>query len=112
MLAAGIDNVVAAASIHGVRLAVDAEDSPHKHLNGTNAEVYVACAETDSYAPPEMVEMYEEALAASDSAGQVEWYPGTEHGFAYAERPAYVKAASEQHWERLHDLFDRRLRGR
>ncbi|MEL7159009.1 MAG: dienelactone hydrolase family protein, partial [Actinomycetota bacterium] len=36
--------------------------------------------------------------------------PGTEHGFAYRERPAYDKAASERHWERLHDLFDRNLR--
>ncbi len=110
MLAAGIDEVVAAASIHGVRLAVDEDDSPHKHLNGTNAEIYVACAETDSYAPPEVVAEFEAALEASDSRGRVEWFPGTEHGFAYAERPQYVREASETHWERLHDLFDRNLR--
>lgn len=110
MLAAGIESVVAAASIHGVRLAVDEDDSPHKHLNGTNAEIYVACAETDSYAPPEIIAEFEAALDASDSRGRVEWFPGTEHGFAYQERPQYVKEASETHWERLHDLFDRNLR--
>ncbi len=110
LMAAGIESVVAAASIHGVALAVDKDDSPHKHLNGTNAEIYVACAETDSYAPPEVIAEFEAALEASDSRGRVEWFPGTEHGFAYAERPQYVREASETHWERLHDLFDRNLR--
>lgn len=110
LMAANIESVVAAASIHGVALAVDKDDSPHKNLNGTNAEIYVACAETDSYAPPEIIAEFEAALEASDSRGRVEWFPGTEHGFAYEERPQYVREASETHWERLHDLFDRNLR--
>ena len=39
------------------------------------------------------------------------WNPGTEHGYAFAERPSYDRDASERHWERLHDLFDRNLKG-
>lgn len=100
----------AAASIHGVRLAADAADSPHKQLDAINGEIYVACAETDSYAPPEMIAEFESALSASKATGTVEWYPGTEHGFAYQERPQYDRAASERHWERLHSLFHRNLR--
>lgn len=108
--AAHNDRVKAAASFHGVRLAVDADDSPHKHLAAINGEVYIGAAETDSYAPPEMINEFEEALAASGTAGRVEWYPGTEHGFTFRERgPLYDKAASERHWERMHDLFARNL---
>lgn len=109
MAAAKIDSVKAGASIHGVRLAADAEDSPHNNLSDIGAEVYVACAETDAYAPTEMVEEYTSALAASTTKGQVEWYPGTHHGFAFPERPQYDAEASLQHWERLSDLFRRTL---
>ena len=110
MVAAAHANVVAAASFHGVRLVADADDSPHRHLDAVNGEVYIGAAETDSYAPPEMIDAFAVALEASASTGQVEWYPGTEHGFAYAERPQYDRAASERHWERMHDLFARNLR--
>lgn len=109
MVAAAHDNVRAAASFHGVRLVADAEDSPHLHLNEIDGEVYIGAAETDSYAPPEMIDAFAAALEASSATGQVEWYPGTEHGFAYQERPQYDRAASERHWERMHDLFARQL---
>lgn len=110
MVAAAHEPVVAAASFHGVRLVADADDSPHKHLDAVNGEVYVGAAETDDYAPPEMIDAFDAALTASSATGQVEWYPGTEHGFSFAERPQYDRAASERHWERLHDLFARNLR--
>jgi carboxymethylenebutenolidase len=110
MAAAAIPNQIkAAASIHGVRLAVDADASPHRHLGAVAGEVYVACAETDEHAPNEMVEEFATALAESGTAGEVEWYPGTQHGFAFSERPQYHQDASERHWERIHDLFRRRL---
>ncbi len=103
------DCVRAAASFHGVRLVTDTDDSPHLHLDAIDGEVYVGAAETDSYAPPEMINAFSEALDGSSAAGRVEWYPGTHHGFAYAQRPQYDRAASERHWERLHDLFRRQL---
>ena len=103
------ERVHAAASIHGVRLAVDRDDSPHRRLGEVTGEIYVACAETDEYAPPEMVEEFTSAMTAAGTPGQVEWYPGTEHGFAFSERPQYVHDASEQHWGRILDLFHRRL---
>ncbi|HSH10901.1 MAG TPA: dienelactone hydrolase family protein [Ilumatobacter sp.] len=105
------DRIRAAASFHGVSLVTDADDSPHLQLADAQAEVYVGAAETDSYAPPEMVDAFEAALTASGRPGRVEWYPGTEHGFTFRERGAlYDKAASERHWERMHDLFSRNLK--
>lgn len=103
--------VRAAASFHGVRLVTEAHDSPHKAIERFDGEVYVGAAETDEYAPPEMIDAFTEALTTTGTAGRCEWYPGTHHGFAYAERPQYDRAASERHWERLHDLFARTLQG-
>ena len=103
------DRVRAAASVHGVRLVVDNNDSPHLRLPEVSGEIYIACAETDKYAPPEMVAEFESAIADAGTNGRVEWFPGTEHGFAFAERPMYMRDASERHWERLHSLFRRNL---
>ena len=75
-----------------------------------NAEVYVGCAEVDRWAPPEIVAEFEAAMTAAGTPGHVEWYPGTEHGFAFRERPAFDLASSERHWERLHSLFERNLK--
>ncbi|MGB0619971.1 MAG: dienelactone hydrolase family protein [Myxococcota bacterium] len=100
-----------AASIYGVRLAVDEDDSPHLGFPKTKGELYVAAAETDEYAPPEMIARVEAALAESGADGRVEWYPGTHHGFAFPTRTGtFDKAAAERHWVRLHSLFDRNLR--
>lgn len=107
--AAHSDRVKAAASMYGVRLAVDADDSPHRHLGSMTGEIYVGCAETDSYAPPEMIAELEKAMEEAGTNGRIEWYPGTEHGFGFRERPVYNKAASERHWQRLHSLFARNL---
>lgn len=104
------EQVKAGASFHGVRLVADAADSPHLQLANATGEVYVGAAETDHYAPPEMIDAFEVARVESGCPGRTEWYLGTEHGFAFRERgPLYDKAASERHWERIHDLFNRTL---
>jgi len=105
------ERVRCAASVYGVRLAVDADDSPHHGFGKTTGELYVAAAETDEYAPPEMIERVEQAIADSGVNGRVEWYPGTHHGFAFpGRRGLFDKPAAERHWARLHSLFDRNLR--
>jgi len=103
------DRVAAAASLYGVSLVTDAPDSPHLAARAAKAELYVACAETDSYAPMSMVEAFAADFKAHGVRGEVEIYPGTHHGFAFPERAQYDKAAAERHWERLHALFGRNL---
>ena len=105
------DRVRCAASVYGVRLAVDADDSPHHGFPSTKAEIYVAAAETDEYAPPEMIARVEKAIADAGTRGRVEWYPGTHHGFAFPTRGSvFDKPSAERHWARLHSLFNRNLR--
>lgn len=101
------DRIRAAASLYGVRLF--GEGSPADLADRVTGELYFACAEFDEYAPKEMIDALEDHLARVGTNARVEWYPGTHHGFAFPQRPAYDKAAAERHWERLHALFARNL---
>jgi carboxymethylenebutenolidase len=103
------DRIKAAASIYGVRLVTDEPHSPHLVARKVTGELYIAVAETDIYAPPEMVAALEAQLVADAVNAEVEPYPGTHHGFAFPQRPAYDKPAAERHWERLFALFGRNL---
>jgi carboxymethylenebutenolidase len=97
------------ASIYGVRLVTDAPDSPHRMVDRVRCEAYFACAETDKWAPRELVERFQAALDAAGTNYRLEWYPGAEHGFAFPLRPAYHKPSAERHWTRLFSLFGRNL---
>ncbi|XOV84813.1 MAG: dienelactone hydrolase family protein [bacterium] len=102
------DRLAASASFHGVRLFSDAADSPHRDADKIKGEVYFGCAETDEWAPPEMVQGLDDYLAGTGIRYEVEWYPGTLHGFVFPQREnIYEKASAERHWERLFALFAR-----
>jgi carboxymethylenebutenolidase len=103
------ERVNAAASIYGVLLMTDKPDSPHLVARKGMAELYLACAEVDRWAPLEMIEPLRAALKDSGANAEVELYPGVHHGFAFPQRPVYDKAAAERHWERLLALYRRRL---
>ncbi|MCR9260413.1 MAG: dienelactone hydrolase family protein [Pseudomonadaceae bacterium] len=102
------ERLAASASFHGVRLYNDAPDSPHLDAHKIKGEMYFGCAETDEWAPPEMVQGLDDYLAGTGMRYEVEWYPGTLHGFVFPLREGiYEKAAAERHWERLFALFAR-----
>ena len=71
----------------------------------------MAFAEEDPYVSQEAVDALPGVMQAAGVNHRLEIYPGTEHGFAFPERPAYNKAAAERHWERMLELFQRRLKG-
>ena len=101
------DRVKAAASIYGTQLATDEANSPHLAASKTKAELYFGCAETDIYAPAEVIEKVKEGMTGAHA--EVEIYPGTHHGFAFPKRPVYDRDAAERHWERLLALYRRNL---
>jgi carboxymethylenebutenolidase len=101
------ESVKAAASVYGTHLVTDQPDSPHLAPSKTKAELYFACAETDIYAPQEIIDKVAEAMRGANA--EVEIYPGTHHGFAFPKRPVYHRDAAERHWERLLALYRRNL---
>lgn len=102
--------IAAAASIHGVRLYADADDSPHRSADKITGEMYFACAQTDEYAPKEMIDQLQNHLDGVGVNARIEWYPGTQHGFVFPQRAGkYHKAAAERHWERLLAMYRRCL---
>ena len=103
------DRIAAAASFYGTWLVSDAEESPHLSLGLVKGELYIACAEHDELAPLPMVEELRGLFQQAGTAGEIELYPGVDHGFAFPERWCYDKPAAERHWERLISLYRRRL---
>ena len=102
--------IKASASIHGVRLFTKSEDSPHLNASKIEGEMYFGCAETDDWAPPEMIEGLDKFLSETGINYEIEWYPGTHHGFVFPLREGmYHKYSAEKHWERLFAIFQRNL---
>jgi len=102
--------VKCAASIYGAGLVTDKEDSPHLTAAKIRGEMYFACASTDTYAPPEVIEQLVKHLKTAGTNHRIEIYPDTHHGFAFPQRQGiYDHASAERHWERLFDLFERNL---
>ena len=104
------DRLKAAGSFYGVRLVGKRDDSPHRTVARVKGEIYVGAAETDQFISLDEVRAFEAAAKAAGVKGEVEIYPGADHGFAFPARAAYDKQAAERHWERLHALFARNLR--
>jgi carboxymethylenebutenolidase len=91
-------------------MVTDKDDSPHLMAPRIRCETYVACAETDIWAPPEVVARLQAALDAAGMPHRLDWYPGAQHGFVFPRREGiYHQPSAERHWERLFDLFHRNL---
>ena len=103
--------VKCAASIYGVNLVTEGDDSPHLLADRVAAELYFACAEHDDYVPDGVIDKLEAHLDEAATNYRLDWYPGTRHGFVFPGRAgAYDETSAECVWERLFDLFDRNLR--
>ena len=110
--AAKLNNrIKAGASIHGVRLMTEAEDSPHLGAAQIQGEFYIGCAQTDHWAPVEMINRLQQYTRSLNANIRIEWYPETEHGFVFPERAGkYHHIAAERHWQRLLAMFARNLK--
>jgi carboxymethylenebutenolidase len=103
--AAHPDEVAAAASFHGGRIAVaDDPDSPHLAAGRIAATVYVAGAEDDEWFTSEQARLLDSALTEAGVRHTVEFYPA-KHGFAVPDNPTYDAAAEERHWKALETLY-------
>lgn len=109
IVAALPDEFVAAAGIHPGALVTDQPDSPHHDLASVRGELYLAFAENDQSATPELVERFRHQLEEQGVKGLVERLPGTSHGFAMADLPVYDTDAAEHHFAQTLELWRRNL---
>ena len=103
------DQIVAAASYHGGRLATDAPDSPHLLAPKMRARIYVAGAIEDQSFPDDMKQRLERALTEGGVDHRIETYPA-KHGWVFRDTPVYDAAAAERHWQSLGELFAAKLK--
>jgi len=102
--------IAAAASLYGVAIVTDKEDSPHLLLNDVKGELYFAFAEVDPSVPANVVPDLEKALKKAKTRYFLETYPGTHHGYCFSARPDFNPKAAEATWEKLFDLWARNLK--
>lgn len=103
------DRFAAAASLYGVWIVTEDEDSPHLLADRIEGEMYFAFAEQDHWVPDNVVPDLTAALDKHGVAHTIETYPGTEHGFAFPQRPVYHEPSAEATWEKIFDLYARQL---
>jgi carboxymethylenebutenolidase len=103
------EEIVAAASYHGGRLATDDPSSPHLLAPRMKARVYVGGAMDDESFPDAMKQRLEAALSDAGVEHLIETYPA-KHGWVFRDIPVYDAAAAERHWRTLVALLDARLK--
>ena len=102
--------MAAAASLYGVGIITDKDDSPHKLLSQIKGELYYAFAETDQSVPAHIPGDLKAALQKTDVKATVEVFPGTHHGFCFPERAVYDTQAAETTWSKIFAMWDRHLK--
>jgi carboxymethylenebutenolidase len=102
--------MAAAASLYGVGIITDKPDSPHLLLNQIKGELYYGFAETDASVPAHIPPALDEALKKTDVKYTLKVFPGSAHGYTFAERMAYHAESSEQTWADMFAMWDRRLK--
>ncbi len=104
------DRFASAASLYGVGIVTDKEDSPHFLLDKVKGELYYGFAETDTAVPSHVIPTLKTALEKNAIRHELEIYPGTLHGYCFAERAQYHPAAAAATWDKLVALWDRTLK--
>jgi carboxymethylenebutenolidase len=99
------EEIAAAASYHGGRLATEAPDSPHRLAPRITAQVYVGAASEDANFPEDMQQRLEAALTAAGVRHQIETY-AARHGWVPRDTPVHDAAATARHWQTLSALLE------
>lgn len=100
----------ASASLYGVGIVTDRPDSPHLLVPRIEGELYLGFAEKDQWVSDNVIPDLKAALDAHKVSHRIEVLPGTEHGFCFPQRATYAEKAAEKVWNRVFDLYRRRLR--
>jgi carboxymethylenebutenolidase len=100
----------AAASLYGVGIVTDAEDSPHLLAGSIEGEIYFAFAEIDEHVPRNVIPTLRAALDRAGARYDLDIHPNSRHGFQFPERDVYETHAAEASWAKIIALWDRNLK--
>jgi carboxymethylenebutenolidase len=103
------DRFKATACLHGAGLITPGEDSAHLVARNADGEIYCGHAERDKYAPADVVERIDEALAGRRVRYERRVHKGAEHSYAMPDRDVYDPKATEQDWQSILAMFRRQL---
>ena len=108
-------DVTAAASFYGGGIAAPAGPGGGPSTIGRTSKIHgrILClfGEKDSFIPQGEVEAIKAELARHDIRHETVVYPNADHGFFCDQRATYEKAAAEDAWERVKQLFREELAG-
>ena len=102
--------IKASASMYGVGIVTDQEDSPHLLLDRVQGELLFIFAETDAHVPQQVVTDLRKAIKKTGVKATIEQLKGTAHGFQFAERQVYTPVQAEAAWDMMFKLWDRNLK--
>jgi carboxymethylenebutenolidase len=103
------EHFAAGASLYGVGIVTDEEDSPPLLADRMRGELYLGFAEVDHLVPGNVVPELEAVLRKHNVPFECKTFPGTRHGFCFEERAVYHRDSAEEVWGKIFDLFKRRL---
>jgi carboxymethylenebutenolidase len=101
----------ASASLYGVGIVTDAEDSPHLLIDRIKGEMYFGFAETDEHVPANVIPTLKSALDKAGTRYGLDIFPNSRHGFQFPERDVYETHAAEESWGKIVAMWDRNLKG-
>ncbi|PPR25407.1 MAG: hypothetical protein CFH40_00421 [Alphaproteobacteria bacterium MarineAlpha10_Bin3] len=99
----------ASASLYGVGIVTDQDDSSHYMVKHITGEIYFGFAETDATVPSFVHPTLQAELKKHGTNAIFEVHPGTRHGFCFESRDVYDKAAAEKVWDVFFDICKRNL---
>jgi carboxymethylenebutenolidase len=114
VLAAGAapDAIVSAIAVYPTRLLQDTPDTGYSRWFGAiKADLRFLCPEADDLMPPADVDGLAAQLDRLGTSYQIRVYPGATHGWNFASRPEYHRAADTDTWRIAFADWDRLLRG-
>ena len=103
------EHFAASASLYGVGIVTENDDSPHLLAEHMKGELYLGFADTDPYIPDNVVPTLKSALDEHNVTYTLDVWPETEHGFCFPNRPVYREDAAEKVWTHVFDMYARKL---
>ena len=92
----------ASASLYGVGIVTNAEDSPHLLIDRIKGEMYFGFAETDEHVPANVIPTLKSGLDKAGTRYGLDVFPNSRHGFQFPERDVYETHAAELEQGRRH----------